>query len=115
MSAIEQGGVFIYDFGPHSDSRQEGVRPVLVVQTDMLNRLEAYSLTIVVPFTTKGKNTVAHVAVEPSRGNGLDARSFAKCEQLYTIPKMALRESIGKIAREDLYRVKEALSMILAL
>lgn len=112
---IERGQIFDYDFGPRTDSRQEGKRPVLVLQTDLLNRVQGYGLTIVVPFTTKGRPSPSHVRCEPSTENGLTATSYAKCEQIFTVPISDLGSPRGRLSREDLFAVTEAVKVVLAL
>lgn len=115
MSKVRQGDVFDFDFGPQSDNRQEGKRPALVVQTDLLNQVDGYLLTIVVPLSTKGRSSPSHVQIEPTAGNGLSATSFAKCEQIYTVPKAALLSKKGAVGPAELFRIKEALRAVLAL
>lgn len=115
MPLINQGDVFDFDFGPRGDNRQEGVRPALVIQTDLLNRVEAYSLTIVVPISRKGRPSPSHIRIEPSASNGLTDVSFAKCEQIYTVPRTALKQRRGSVDSGTLYSVKEALRNVLDL
>lgn len=115
MSTIERGQIYDYDFGPRHDSRQEGVRPALVVQSDLLNRVLGYGLTIVVPLTSKGRPSPSYVRFDPSDENGLDAVSFAKCEQPYTVAASDLRRMRGKVSRQDMFRVGEALRVVLSL
>lgn len=111
----ERGEVYDYDFGPQLDSRQEGVRPALVVQTDLLNRVTGYGLTLAVPLSRKGRPSPSHIRLEPSVENGLDDVSFAKCEQIFTVPIEGLRRRRGRIAIPDIYRVNEALRVVLGL
>ena len=115
MSTIEQGDIFDYDFGPRSDNRQEGKRPALVIQSDRLNELPNYGLTVIVPLTTKGRPSPTHVSLEPSQLSGLTALSFAKGEQLFTVPVEELGQRRGNISKHELFRVKEALRIVLEL
>jgi len=115
MSTVEQGDIFNFDFGPQHDNRQEGIRSALVVQTDFLNRLDAYSLTIVVPLSRSGRPSPSHVRIEPSKDNGLTDVSFAKCEQIYTVPRDMLADKRGSLSQGDLFAVKEALRLVLSL
>ena len=112
---IKQGEVYDFDFGPRLDNRQEGKRPALVVQTDLLNQVDGYALTIIVPLSTKGRPSPSHVELQISSENGLDRVSYAKCEQLYTVPKAGLITRRGTLNATDLYRIKEALRLVLAL
>ncbi len=115
MPAINQGEIYDYDFGPQQDQRQEGRRPCLVVQTDLLNGVLGYPLTIIVPLSTKGRASPSHVKIQPAPLNGLDHVSYAKCEQIYTIPCEGLSHRRGAISQQDSFRIKEALRIVLAL
>ncbi|MBI1757287.1 MAG: type II toxin-antitoxin system PemK/MazF family toxin [Fimbriimonas ginsengisoli] len=111
----EQGEVYDYDFGPQRDSRQEGPRPAVIVQTDLLNQVAGYGLTILVPVSTKGRNSPSHVRLEPSVENGLAAVSYAKCEQIFTVPIGGLSSRRGRLSRDQIFAVKQALRAVLAL
>ena len=115
MSTVKLGDVFDYDFGPQRDNRQEGMRPAVVVQTNLLNQVDGYSLTIVVPLSRTGRPSPSHVRIEPSAANGLTDVSFAKCEQIYTVSRKGLRQRRGELSPGDLYAVKEALRVVLEL
>jgi mRNA-degrading endonuclease toxin of MazEF toxin-antitoxin module len=112
---IRQYSIVNYDFGSQPDSRQEGFRPALIVQTDHLNNLEGYPLTVIVPISHTGRPSPSHVRLEPSSDNDLDAVSYAKCEQIYTVPKALLGEVRGKVSGTEMYAVKQALRSVLTL
>jgi mRNA interferase MazF len=112
---IEQGGVYRFDFGPQQGHLQEGKRFLVVVQADALNQLEGYPNVIVVPTTTKGRQSPSFARIEPSQQNGLTEISFAICNQILTIDKNRLQESSGKISKQDLFQVKEALKVALGI
>jgi mRNA-degrading endonuclease toxin of MazEF toxin-antitoxin module len=112
---IEQGFLFWCDFGPHSSHLQEGRRPALIVQADILNRIGGLSTFIVVPLTTKQKRALTFVQIEPSEGNALTVTSWAITNQIYTVSESDLRERLGRISRTELFLVKEALKKVLAL
>lgn len=112
MSTIKQGDLFTYDFGERADHRQAGKRPVVVLQTDALNRVEGYGLTLVAPLTTNGRPSPSHVSVEPSAENGLAQISFVKTEQVYTLPAADLLSKLGSLSDADLFKVKQALAIV---
>lgn len=69
---MKRGEVWLTDFEDRGDSRQSGVRPAIIVQGERLNAVERYTLTIVIPCTTRGSEAVpSHALIAPTRGNGL--------------------------------------------
>ena len=115
MSTIERGQIFDFDFGPQPDSRQEGKRPAMVVQTNHLNQLPNYGLTLIGPLSTKGRPSPSHVRIEPTPENGLNDVSFAKCEQIYTVPVNTLGRLRGIAAKDTQFAINEALRTVLSL
>lgn len=113
--SIEQGAIFDHDFGPRQNHLQEGKRPALVVQSDLLNGISGYPNVIVVPLTTKENKAPTFVRIDPSESNGLDRPSFAITNQIFTMDQGDLGDLRGKISREDLFRVKEGLKIALAI
>lgn len=114
--AAERGEVWLCDFDQHPDSRQNGVRPCVVVQTDHLNRVSNYTLTIVVPLSTKGSEKIpSHAKIAPNATNGLTEVSFAKCEQIQTIPRSHLAKRLGELSAADMADVAGALRKTLTL
>jgi mRNA-degrading endonuclease toxin of MazEF toxin-antitoxin module len=111
--AIEQGAIFWHDFGPRQNHLQEGVRPVLVVQSDALNRIDGYDNVIVVPLTTREKKAATYRRIEPQPSNGLERTSWAITSQIFTVAKSELKDQLGRLTKEDLYQVKEGLRIAL--
>ena len=113
---VEQGEIYDYDFGVAGpDSRQAGTRPALIIQTNHLNRVAGYGLTIVVPLSRTGRPSPSHVRLEPTSDNGLSDVSFAKCEQIFTVTANRLLGRRGAIAADDMFNIKAALRAVLTL
>jgi len=88
----------------------------VVVQTDHINRVPNYSLTTVVPLSTKGSERIpSHAKVASSAINGLTSDSFAKCEQIQTVPQAHLRSHLGGLSAVEMARVDATLKKTLAL
>jgi mRNA-degrading endonuclease toxin of MazEF toxin-antitoxin module len=107
--------LFQFDFGPRSDHLQEGPRPVVVVQTNALNRLMGYPNTIVVPLTTKMKPSATYVKISPGDGNELTSDSWAISNQIFTLDKSRLQTPLGRISQAELFQLKEALKIALSI
>ena len=111
----KRGEIWLLDWSPARGSEQAGFRPALVLQTDSANANPAYPNTIVLAVSTKGKPVPFHVALEPSKSNGLTAPSFVKCEQVLTVAKERLVKRLGSIPEEQLRQVSRAVKLVLAL
>ena len=115
-SDILRGDIWWVDWSPGRGSEQVGVRPALVVQTDLANRNPRYPNTMVVAVSTKGRGDApSHVRLLPSTENGLTKTSFVKCEQMQTIDKGRLGRRLGSVSESDLDRVNSALRAVLSL
>ena len=113
---LRRGEVWDADFDQHPDSRQNGVRPAVVVQTDHLNDKATYPVTILVPVSGGGSEKIpSHALIRPTDQNGLIKESFAKCEQIQALPKSHLIRKRGSLSPEDLAKVNSRLMNALGL
>ena len=111
----KRGEIWLLDWSPTRGSEQAGFRPSLVLQTDAANANPAYPNTIVLAVSTKGKPVPFHVAVRPTKGNGLTAPSFIKCEQVLTVAKERLVKRLGALQEEQLRQVHRAVKLVMEL
>ncbi|CAN5617536.1 hypothetical protein BH11ARM2_BH11ARM2_25960 [soil metagenome] len=113
---LKGGEVWDADFDQRPDSRQNGVRPAVVVQTDHLNDKAPYPITILVPISGGGSEKIpSHALIRPTDDNGLSKESFAKCEQIQALPKSHLIRKRGSLSPEDLAKVNTKLKNALDL
>jgi mRNA interferase MazF len=108
-----RGEIWYVDWSPGRGSEQTGLRPAVVIQTDAANQNPRYPNTIVLTVSTKGKAVPFHVPVDPSKGNGLQGKSFVKCEQILTISKERLTRCLGRLDDEQLKAVAAAIHRVL--
>ncbi|MCH7945375.1 MAG: type II toxin-antitoxin system PemK/MazF family toxin [Armatimonadetes bacterium] len=108
----ERGQLYGFDFGSRRDNRIEWPHSVVIVQTDKLNRLENYKLTIVVPVTSKKRESPTYVELQPGGESGLTLVSYAKCDQIYTLPKSELGALKGRVSKTELYQIGEAVGLV---
>jgi len=85
----------------------------LVIQSDAANNNPNYPNCIVLAVSTKGKPVPFHVAVKPTRGNGLSELSYIKCEQVLTVAKERLIRKLGTVEAEQLPLISQALRLVL--
>lgn len=110
---VRRGDIWLVDWSPGRGSEQTGMRPAVVVQTDAANQNPYYPNTIVVTLSTKGKTVPFHVSIEPSERNGLEKRSFVKCEQVFTISKERLIRLLGRLEEGYLKSVVVSIRKVL--
>lgn len=113
---VRRGQIWWVSWEPGRGSEQNGRRPALVVQSNVANELDSYGLTIVLAISSGGhQDSVLHIPIEPSGFNGLDRRSFVRCEHVLTISKSRLDGHIGQLEKHLLKQVDEALRDVLDL
>jgi len=110
---VHRGDIWFVDWSPGRGSEQTGMRPAVIIQTDAANRNPHYPNTIVLTVSTKGKAVPFHVPVNPSEGNGLQEKSFVKCEQILTISKERLTRRVGRLDNERFEAVEAAILQVL--
>lgn len=111
---IIRGDIFYADLSPVIGSEQGGIRPVLIVQNDIGNK---YSPTVIVTAITSQINKAklpTHIEIGAD-DYGLNKDSVILLEQIRTIDKKRLREKIGHLDDDLMYKVNDSLSISLGL
>jgi mRNA interferase MazF len=109
---ISQGEVWWADFPDPTGSGPGFRRPVVVVQTDALNRSRIATL-ICVPLTSNLKwgDAPGNVSLTP-RFTGLSKESVANVSQIVTLDKSLLVERTGKLPRAKLNLVLSGIGIV---
>lgn len=110
---LKRGSIWLVDWSPGRGLEQEGIRPALVVQTDLANQNPKYPNVIIVTISTKGRPLPFHISVTPTALNGLNQISYIKCEQILTISKDRLFRYCGFLEADILKKVDVALKGVL--
>ncbi|MBO7763052.1 MAG: type II toxin-antitoxin system PemK/MazF family toxin [Clostridia bacterium] len=108
---VKRGDIYYADLSPVVGSEQGGLRPVLIIHTDIGNR---YSPPVIAAAITSrmGKNKLpTHIEVYTTTGAGLPRDSVILLEQIRTLDKRRLRERIGHLDEEAMARVNNAISV----
>lgn len=110
---ISQGEVWWADLGEPIGSEPGFRRPVLIVQSDSLNR-SALATVVCVALTSNLKWAAAPGNV-PLRASetGLPKDSVANVSQLLTLDKDALTERTGKVRKQRLELVLAGIDIVL--
>lgn len=107
-----RGEVWLVNWNPARGSEQAGRRPALVIQNDIGN--EKASTTIVAAISSSLKIFPMNVKIEPPEG-GLDSPSIVKTSQILTVDKKRLERRIGRLSKEKMEAVNEAVKLSLDL
>lgn len=111
--APARGQVWVIDLNPVRGHEQAGTRPGLIISVDQFNQT-ALGLTIVVPLTSKAKDSPLHVRIDPPEG-GLELASFAKCEDVRSVSRERLSRPLGRVTPAVMRQVEDRLRLILGL
>jgi mRNA interferase MazF len=108
----EYGHVYVADLNPRFGTEPGKVRPVVIVQTDALNRV--HPSTIVCPLTTKvaGFANLLRVAL-PKGVSGLERASDIRVDQVKAIDNRRLRRQLGPLPDPYLSELRSKLLCIL--
>ena len=99
---ICRGDLFYYDFGDNSGSVQSGERPVLVVQADDYNQNAPTIIVAAVTSVIKKRYLPSHIIL--GEKFGLKKPSMVLLEQIRTVNREDLREYIGTVDDNKLFR-----------
>jgi len=109
-----RGWVYLADLGEARGTEPGKVRPVLVLQTDLLNRV--HESTVVFPLTTNVRPEMRLTRVHFRRGEaGLRADSDALIDQPRALDNRRLRRALGASPPARLAEVERAAALLLDL
>ncbi len=108
--SIKRGDIYYADLSPVVGSEQGGVRPVLIVQNDIGNRYSPTVIAAAITSQTDKARLPTHIQLH-SEGSGLSRDSVVLLEQVRTLDKRRLKERMGKLDDDSMYRVNQALSV----
>lgn len=105
MSELKRGDVIYLN---DAVNKALGVRPYLIVSNDVGNHYG--NIVLACPLTTKHKklNQPTHCIIDFHD-------SMVMCEQVYTIQKTDIHRTAGRVGKDDLERVDDALAVSLGL
>ena len=114
MGRIRRGDIVIANLEPVTGSEQGGIRPVLIIQNNVLNTHAP--TTIIAPITSKiyTKNYPTNVQFFSST-SGLKKESTILLNQIRTIDKIRLIEKISSLDSYLMLKVDKALKISLDL
>jgi mRNA interferase MazF len=111
---IKQFDIWIADLEPQRGSETGKVRPVLIVQTDLLNKI--HPSTLICPITTNVQKEceILRVNIKPGISN-LKENSDIMIDQIRAIDNRRFIKKIGELPTSIRNKVKENIKIILDL
>lgn len=109
---IEKFHIYLADLNPQFGTEPGKVRPVIVIQTDMLNQV--HPSTIVLPVTTKviKEASILRVHIEKDDSN-LKEDFGILIDQVRAIDKRRFIKHIGELSEEHKQQIIENLKIII--
>lgn len=109
-----RGDIYLADLNPSRGSEQAGIRPVIIVQRDTLDRFT--TTVVVVPLTTNLRRARIPGTVSIAVGEaGLTQESVALFYQIVVIDRQRLIRKLGTLSPSYLLMLKESLEYTLKL
>jgi mRNA interferase MazF len=109
---IKQYDLWLADLNPSRRTEPGKTRPVVIVQTDLLN--ETHLSSIICPITTNVKKEIQLLRVHLKKGQ-LDKLSDILIDQVRAIDNKRLLKKLGQLTKEQKNTLKDNLRIILDL
>lgn len=110
---IKKGHMYIADLNPRIGTEPGKVRPVVVVQTDLLNGI--HPSTVICPITTNVQPKAKYLRVHLTAGEGgLKEPSDILVDQIRAIDNRRLIKATGNISPRSLKKLSANLRVLLA-
>jgi mRNA interferase MazF len=107
---IKQFDIWLADLNPSKGTEPGKTRPVVIIQTDLLN--ETHLSTIICPITTNVKSEIELLRVHLKKGQ-LNKLSDILVDQIRAIDNKRLINKIGILSKEQRDKLKGNLRIVL--
>lgn len=109
---IKQYEIWIADLNPRFGTETGKTRPVVIVQTDLLNKY--HPSTIICPITTNVKLNAEILRVHLTKGSAkLKEDCDIMIDQIRAIDNKRLLKKIGELTQDQIELIKTNLSIVL--
>ena len=108
MNMVKRGDIYYADLSPVIGSEQGGMRPVLIVQNDTGNRHSPTVIAAAITSKTDKARLPTHIELN-AHSVGLSRNSVILLEQIRTLDKSRLREKMGKLDKDTMNAVDNAI------
>ena len=112
LMKIKQFDIWLADLNPARGTEPGKTRPVVIIQTDLLN--DTHLSTLVCPVTTNVQLEMELLRVH-LRKNQLDKPSDILVDQIRAIDNKRLLQKIGRLTPGQIQSIKQNISIVLDL
>ena len=109
---IEQYDIWLANLNPAKGTEPGKVRPVVIIQTDLLNN--THPSTLICPITTNVLENVDILRIHLKKGQ-TDVKSDVLVDQIRAIDNKRLIEKLGKLDTNEIKKIQQNLKVILDL
>ena len=109
---IKQYDIWLADLNPSKGSEPGKTRPVVIIQTDLLN--DHHLSTLICPITSNVQPEIELLRVQ-LRKNQLDKPSDILVDQIRAIDNKRLIQKISKLTDEQITKLRNNISIVLDL
>jgi len=107
---LKQFDIWLADLNPRLGTEPGKTRPVVIVQTDLLN--EFHPSTVICPITSKVNKEIELLRVHLKKGQ-LDKPSDILVDQLRAIDNNRFKKKIGGLTKEQIQTLKANIRIVL--
>ncbi|MFO0355448.1 MAG: type II toxin-antitoxin system PemK/MazF family toxin [Sphingobacteriaceae bacterium] len=107
---LKQYDIWLADFNPQLGTEPGKTRPVVIIQTDLLN--EFHPSTLVCPVTSKVNKDIELLRVHLKKGQ-LDKPSDVLVDQIRAIDNNRLIKKLSKLTNEQVKTLKSNIRVVL--
>lgn len=109
---IKQYDIWLADLNPSRGTEPGKTRPVVIIQTDLLN--SQHLSTLICPITSNVQPEIEILRVH-LRKNQLDKPSDILVDQIRAIDNKRLLEKIGRLTDDQINKLKQSIAIVLDL
>ena len=109
---IKQFDIWLADLNPSRGTEPGKTRPVVVIQTDLLN--DHHLSTIICPITSNVQLEIELLRVHIKK-NQIEKPCDVLVDQIRSIDSKRIIQKIGKLTKEQIYKLKQNLAIVLDL
>ncbi len=111
---IRRADIWIANLEPSNASEPGKTRPVVVIQSDLINEAN-HSSVVICPLSSqqKQKEGKLRVLITANPNNGLEKSSYVLTDQIRAIDVKRLKEKIGTIDKNDFSKITIGIKVVL--